>query len=175
MKPIKTKAPIAAVGLFLVAYLVPQLAGLRINFSTSMPRGLYRNVASAVKRDAIVAVCLPEELARFGVQRHYLGAGSCPDGSEPVVKVIAAVGSDRVEVTANAVLVNGIALPHSRPLDRDRGGRDLLPYAAGEHRLESGEVWLYSPYEERSWDSRYFGPVGIENVTTLVEPLATFR
>ena len=47
MKPLKTKAPIAAVGLFLVAYLVPQLAGLRINFSTSMPRGLYRNVAGA--------------------------------------------------------------------------------------------------------------------------------
>ena len=109
------------------------------------------------------------------MERHYLGAGSCPDGSEPVVKVLAAVAGDRVEVTADAVLVNGVRLPHSRPLDRDRGGRELLPFAAGEHRLEPGEVWLYSPYQERSWDSRYFGPVRIENVTTIVEPLVTFR
>ena len=109
------------------------------------------------------------------MERHYLGAGSCPDGSEPVVKVLAAVAGDRIEVTASAVLVNGVRLPHSRPLDRDRGGRELLPFAAGEHRLAPGEVWLYSPYEERSWDSRYFGPVRIENVATIVEPLATFR
>lgn len=109
------------------------------------------------------------------MERHYLGAGSCPDGSEPVVKVLAAAEGDRVEVTPNAVLVNGVALPHSRPLDRDRGERALLPFAAGEHRLEPGEVWLYSPYDERSWDSRYFGPVPIEDVTTIVEPLVTFR
>ena len=62
-----------------------------------------------------------------------------------------------------------------RPLDRDRGGRELAPYLRGPHRLEAGEVWLHSPYEERSWDSRYFGPVRLECVTTLVEPVLTFR
>ena len=171
----KTTAPLVAVGLFMVIYLIPQATGLRINTSTSMPRGLYRSVAGGVRRDAVAAVCLPPAIARFGMERHYLGAGSCPDGSEPVVKVLAAVAGDRIEVTASAVLVNGVRLPHSQPLDRDRGGRELLPFAAGEHRLEPGEVWLYSPYEERSWDSRYFGPVRIENVATIVEPLATFR
>ena len=109
------------------------------------------------------------------MERHYLGAGSCPDGSEPVVKVLAAVAGDRVEVTADAVLVNGVRLPHSRPLDRDRGGRELLPFAAGEHRLEPGEVWLYSPYEERSWDSRYFGPVPRRAVLSVYRPLWTFE
>ena len=109
------------------------------------------------------------------MERHYLGAGSCPDGAEPVVKMVAAVGGDVVEVTAAAVLVNAIALPNSRPLDRDRGGRELAPYLRGPHRLEAGDVWLHSPYEERSWDSRYFGPVRVECVTTLVEPVLTFR
>ena len=161
---LKTRAPLVAVGVFLVIYVVPQAVGLRINTSTSMPRGLYRSVGGSARPGACAAVCLPAAVSRFGMERHYLGAGSCPDGAQPVV-----------EVTAAAVLVNAIALPNSRPLDRDRGGRALTPYARGPQRLEPGDVWLHSPYEERSWDSRYFGPVRVECVTTLVEPVLTFR
>ncbi len=172
---LKTRAPLVAVGVFLLIYVVPQAVGLRINTSTSMPRGLYRSVAGSARPGACAAVCLPAAVSRFGMERHYLGAGSCPDGAEPVVKMLAAVGGDVVEVTAAAVLVNAIALPNSRPLDRDRGGRELAPYLRGPQRLEAGEVWLHSPFEERSWDSRYFGPVRVECVTTLVEPVLTFR
>lgn len=175
MRVLKSRAPIVAVGLFLVVYLVPQLAGLRFNTSTSMPRGLYRLVPGTVRRWATVAACLPAEIAKTGMQRHYLAAGSCPGGAEPVVKAIAAVSGDRVEVTAVAVLVNGVALPHSRPLERDLGHRELRAYKNGEHLLVRGEVWLYSPYEERSWDSRYYGPVRLENIIGLVEPVLTFR
>ena len=55
----------------------------------------------------------------------------------------------------------------------DRGGRELAPYRRGPRRLEAGEIWLHSPYEVRSWDSRYFGPVPISNIKYHVAPLLT--
>ena len=171
----KTRAPLIAVGLFTLAFTLPRLAGLRINSTTSMPRGVYRSIGGAVRPGSIVAACLPCAVSQFGMERGYLGAGSCPDGVEPVVKVVAAVAGDVAEVSAQGVTVNGWPLPNSRPLDRDRGGRELLSYPAGPRRLEPGELWLSSPYEERSWDSRYFGPVPSECVTDVVVPLATMR
>jgi type IV secretory pathway protease TraF len=42
-------------------------------------------------------------------------------------------------------------------------------------RLAPGEVWLHSPYEARSWDSRYFGPVPARNVLYAAKPVITFR
>lgn len=175
MRRWRTRVPLVAVAGFTLAYVVPQLAGFRLNTTTSMPRGLYRSVGGAVTTGAWVSVCLPSEIARFGVERGYLGAGSCSNGTEPVLKVVAAVAGDLVDVTANGVAVNGAFLVRSRPLDRDRGGRELVAYSAGARLLAPGELWLHSPFEERSWDSRYFGPVPAACVTDVVAPLATFR
>lgn len=175
MRRWRTRAPLVAVAIFTIAYAVPQLSGLRLNTTTSMPRGLYRSVGGPVTPGAWVSVCLPSEIARFGVERGYLGAGSCPTGTEPVLKVVAAGAGDVVQMTAAGVAVNGEFLAHSRPLERDRGGRELAAYSAGSRTLAPGELWLHSPFEERSWDSRYFGPVPAACVTDVVAPLVTFR
>lgn len=173
MKRLVTKAPLVAVVLFAVAYLGPRALGLRINTSTSMPRGLYRAVAEELHRGALVAACLPEEVARLGLGRHYLGPGECPGGAEPVVKMVAALGGDLVEVTEQGVRINGEVLPQSAPLAADRGGRPLTRFA-GSHRLRPGEVWLHSSYEVRSWDSRYYGPVAEAEILFVVTPVLTF-
>jgi len=175
MKRWRTRVPLVAVVGFTLAYVVPQLAGLRLNTTTSMPRGIYRSIGGAVTTGAWVSVCLPSEIARFGVERSYLGAGSCSNGTEPVLKVVAAVTGDVVQVSAAGVTVNGELLAHSRPLDRDRGGRELVAYSAAAQPLAPGEIWLHSPFEERSWDSRYFGPVPAACVADVVAPLVTFR
>jgi len=175
MRPWRTRAPLVAVAIFTIVYVVPQLAGLRLNTTTSMPRGLYRSVGGTVAPGAWVSVCLPSEIARFGVERGYLGAGSCPNGTEPVLKVVAAVAGDVVQVRGDGVAVNGELLAHSRPLERDRGGRELAAYSVAARTLAPGELWLHSPFEERSWDSRYFGPVPSTCVTDVVAPLVTFR
>ena len=175
MRRWRTRAPLVAVAIFTIAYEVPQLAGLRLNTTTSMPRGLYRSLGGPVTTGAWVSVCLPSEIAWFGVERSYLGAGSCPNGTEPVLKVVAAVAGDVVQLTAAGVAVNCELLAHSRPLERDRGGRELAAYSAAPRRLAPGEIWLHSPFEERSWDSRYFGPVSAACVTDVVAPLVTFQ
>jgi len=173
MRRIQTWAPLIAVALFVAAYLGPRFAGLRINTSSSMPRGIYRAVEGELRPGVIVAACLPADIARFGMKRHYLGPGECPGGAEPVVKVVAALEGYVVEVTAERVLVDGEALARSRPLGRDRGGRPLQSISAGARRLGRGEVWLHSPYEARSWDSRYFGPVPATSILFVVEPVLT--
>ena len=175
MRRWRTRVPLFAVAAFTLAYVVPQLAGLRINTTRSMPRGLYHSVGETVTRGAWVSVCLPAEIARFGVGRGYLGAGTCADGTEPVLKVVAAVAGDVVQVTGDGVVVNGELLAHSRPLERDRGGRLLVAYSAGARSLASGELWLHSPFEDRSWDSRYFGPIPTGCVADVVAPLVTIR
>jgi conjugative transfer signal peptidase TraF len=167
--------PFIAVGLFLAAYLGPRVAGVRVNTSASMPRGLYRVVEGELSRGAVVAACLPLDVALFGLERHYLGAGTCPGGAKPVVKKVGGLAGDLLEVTTKGVVVNGEVLPRSRPLAEDRGGRPLAPFPRGPRRLAAGEVWLYSPHEARSWDSRYYGPIPASNVLHVVAPLVTFR
>ena len=80
------------------------VAGLRINDTPSMPRGLWRVVAtdSAPLRDgAVVTICPPDTPPiRVGAGRGYLPPGSCPGGYEPLVKPIAATAGDCVTVSA---------------------------------------------------------------------------
>lgn len=174
MKRLVTKAPLIAAAVFTLVFLGPHALGLRINTSTSMPRGLYRAVGDTLQPGAVVAACLPQSVAQIGLERHYLGPGECPGGAEPVVKVAVALGGDLVEVTAEGVEVNGERLPSSTPLAVDRGGRPLTPHVFRQ-RLARGEVWLHSSYEARSWDSRYYGPVAEEDVLFVVVPVLTFR
>lgn len=174
MKPVVSKAPLIAVACFVLLYVVPQVTGLRINTTKSMPRGLYRVVGDGVHRGSVVSACLPEEAARLGGERHYLGPGTCAPGVEAVVKVAVALGGDLVEVDGEGVRVNGELLAASAPLTSDRGGRPLAPHI-GRWRLAPGEVWLHSSYEARSWDSRYYGPVGESDLLSVVVPVLTFR
>lgn len=135
-------------------------ANFRMNFTNSMPVGVYSVVwlpPGGVQRGMLVAACAPPHAAEQGRQRGYLGAGPCADGTEVLLKFVAAVAGDMVDVTPRGVDVNGCLLLHSRPEPRDRNGRTLVPWPRGAHRLANGQAWLYAP-TDRSWDSRYWGP-----------------
>ncbi len=53
---------------------------LRVNWTESMPRGLYQRVDPALVRGESVAVCLDGEAARIAHERLYVIAGSCTSG-----------------------------------------------------------------------------------------------
>jgi conjugative transfer signal peptidase TraF len=139
---------------------------LRFNFTPSMPLGVYRLTSlskSGVERGSFVAVCAPPVAAELGRRRGYLATGRCPTAAEPLLKVVAALTSDSVTVSANGVAVNGCLLPHSRALSHDAAGRRLSPWPHVHLRLRRGALWLYAP-NDRSWDSRYWGPTPVEDV-----------
>ena len=145
--------------LFIDAKCLP----LRWNDSVSMPIGLYRVINSPVKRGDIVAVCLPEAIAQFGLHRHYLG--------EAVVKQMVGVGGDTVLLISHAIKINGEPLPHSETLRRDKAERDLHAIARGAYDLSPTQLWLYGNHNAHSWDSRYYGPIDKHCIQSVLKPV----
>lgn len=138
-----------------------------------MPRGIYRVTSEPVQPGALVAACLPAELARHGRAHGYLGGGACEGGASAVIKVAAGVGGDRLDVSLSGVRIDGRLLPASAVRSRDRAGRELQPFRPTRDRLLPGEIWLHAP-ATWSWDSRYFGPVSEAGVLGRVRPVLVF-
>jgi len=148
-------------------------AGLRLNASASMPPGIYRLAVVSppeIHRGMLVAVCAPSRAAQLGRHRGYLSSGDCPENSEPLLKTIAAVGGDDVAISPRGVKVNGRLLHDSKPLAFDRAGRRLVSWPFGHFRMSHGTIWLYAD-NERSWDSRYWGPAPTRNVLAKAVPV----
>jgi len=166
--------PLVLIALSGLIAFVAQVLELRINTTASMPIGLYREVPPHVEPGAWVVFCLPEELARLGRERAYLRRGSCPDGSQELLKEIVAVPGDHIVLARAGLTVNGRSIPGSalRVVDRDRR---TLPHAPfGERFLGPGELWVLGIDQCVSWDSRYFGPVPFNHVRGAAIPMLTF-
>lgn len=150
-------------------------SGVRLNTTPSMPLGLWMVAGRSTSRDAFVIACLSGPEATEAEDRGYLGIGNCPGRIEPVVKPVAAIAGDVITVTPNCIVVNGTALRHTAPLAKDSAGRPLQAVPAGTYRVAPGTVWLLSGHDSRSFDSRYFGPIPVAAIRSVVKPLATFR
>lgn len=158
-----------------LAVVTLQRADLRINFTGSMPIGVYVLTPispGGVKRSMLVAACPPTRAAEIGRIRGYLGIGPCPHQTELLLKFIAAVAGDTIDVTASGVTVNGCQLRRSLPVKRDHSGRRLVHWPRGRFRLRRDEVWLYAD-NDRSWDSRYWGAASISNIAGIAHPVTT--
>lgn len=146
--------------------------GVRINATPSMPRGLWLvSPTDGVRRGDAVAVCAPPPAARIGRERHYLGAGRCGDGSEPLLKVAVAVESDAVAVGPWGLAVNGRLLTDTAPRAHDAAGRALPVWPLGIYDVAPGTIWVTTPRTD-SWDSRYWGPARLADVIGVARPLA---
>jgi conjugative transfer signal peptidase TraF len=162
----------ALVGLAFVGVagaVAARACGARVNASPSLPLGVYRVVSGQVVRGATVLVCLPASVATVARERGYLWRGACTGGVAPLGKIVAAVGGDTVEATASGVRVNGVMLMGSRPVAVDTRGRRLVA-VAGRWVLPAGQIWIYGGGDRRSFDSRYFGPVAVDDVMTVMVP-----
>src|SRR5437667_4123361 len=109
-------------------------------------------------------------------QRGYRRAArleGCPDGGEAVLKVIVARPGDIVDTSTNGLKVNGSWIPNTAPAVRDSEGRALPHWPFGRYRVQSGNVWVASWFNVKSFDSRYFGPVPISEIKYHLHPLWT--
>jgi conjugative transfer signal peptidase TraF len=146
---------------------------LRLNLSGSMPIGVYRVSSEAAVRGAVVLACLPADVAVFARSRGYVPSGRCPGAAAPIGKVVLAMAGDSVEVTGEGFLVNGRPVRDTKPLAVDGTGRSLPRFPDGAYVVGQDDVWLYSPYSKRSFDSRYFGPLPSSCILNRVLPLWT--
>lgn len=125
----------------------PPHAGLLVNESASVPRGLYRRTAEPIAPGRLVAVVPPP------AARAYLATLGAGPHARLLKRVVASSGD--VVCARDGEL----AWPGGRARARtvDRQGR-ALPVWRGCRRLDPGEV-LVAGDTSTSFDSRYFGPV----------------
>jgi conjugative transfer signal peptidase TraF len=156
-------------GLVTIAYM----GGFRLNLTPSEPLGLWRIVAlqRPVEVGDLVFVCPPattsfEEARRRG----YVRRGLCPGGFAPLIKTVAALPGQHVEIGAN-VIVDGRPLASSIVRTSDGEGRPITPFKTGIVPLRN--LFLHSSFAS-SYDSRYFGPVPDTGLLGLARPVLTF-
>lgn len=134
-------------------------AGLRVNPSASVPVGVYWVHEGVARRGQYVAVCPPP--SRWAVEarrRGYLLRGDrCSGGFAEMLKVVAAVQGDVVQISAEGVHVNGELWPSSAQVNRDSRGRSLHAVELSERRLGPGEVLVMSEEAPDGFDGRYLG------------------
>lgn len=148
-------------------------AGLSINWTGSVPPGLYWASASAPKIGELVKVCPPDrEPFRTAKRRGYFGPGPCAGDYQPLIKRLLAAKGDRVTIAPTGVAINGALLPNSAPRAKDTEGRPL-PQIALDRVLRDGEAFVMTDYPN-SFDGRYTGPVELTNVISRTQPIVTW-
>lgn len=151
--------------------------GYRFNATPSMPEGIYRIVPGdpSIKHGDLVSVCLTTEpFASLAQERGYLRSGSCPDGSEPLLKFVAGIAGDLMEVGPEGIRINGRLLPQSVAVATDSHDRPMpvsLSLAPG--RIPEGMALVLSREHPGGFDSRYFGLVPVASLRK-VRPVRIF-
>jgi len=149
------------------------VGGCRLNLTPSEPLGLWR--IEALRRSAevgdLVFVC-PPATAMFEVARRrgYLRRGLCAGGFAPLIKTVAALPGQHVEITDH-VVIDGRSLAASTVRKTDGEGRAIPFYPGGV--VPPGNLFLHSTFAS-SYDSRYFGPVPDSGLLGLARPVITF-
>ncbi|WP_028317279.1 conjugative transfer signal peptidase TraF [Desulfobulbus elongatus] len=150
-------------------------AGYRINITASMPRGLYRIASGPPYRDAFVFFCLESSSSAAGMarERGYLAAGSCPSGLRPLLKQVAGLPGDRLEMDDHGLAVNGQRLLNSRRAETDSAGRSMPAASLIPGVIPPGKALVLSRYNAGSFDSRYFGLIPLAAVRPVQPVLLT--
>ncbi len=135
-------------------------AGLRLNPTPSLPKGIYRVVSGVPAKGDLVAFCLEGEFAQLALERGYLEPGSCPSGLRPLLKRLSGMPGDVVNPYASPICTED---SHGRPMSAA-----LTPGV-----IPSGMALVLADHPG-SFDSRYFGFVPLDSLQR-VKPLFTFN
>ena len=138
-------------------------------FTHSLPFGVYMKIKSPPFIGEYASSCLTDEIARYGIQRQYLEQGGCKTGAVQVLKIIKGIPGDHFVIKNGFLTLNGSSY---RIMDRDSSGRRLGSfYRRKEGIIDKDKYLLLSNFVRNSWDSRYWGPVGIQ---FLLKPFFIF-
>jgi conjugative transfer signal peptidase TraF len=149
------------------------MLGFRVNFTPSEPMGLWQifPLDRPLRTGDLVFICPPvTDAMREARSRGYLRHGLCPGGIAPLIKMVAAVPGQTVDI-GDDVRIDGKQLAHSRLMARDGQGRSIAPSRGGV--VPPGTVYLHSDFVA-SFDSRYFGPLPLANILGLAREVWTY-
>lgn len=149
------------------------VGGLRLNLTPSAALGLWRieTLHRPIALGDLVFICPPSsepfEIAR---DRGYLQRGLCAGGFAPLLKTVAALSGQCIEIGVS-VIVDGRPIPSSDVRSVDGEGRALRHFTGGS--VLPDHLFLHSSFAS-SYDSRYFGPIPTSGLLGVARPVLTF-
>lgn len=147
--------------------------GLIINITPSMPIGLYvKKDSDTIKRQDVVAICLAEPYKSLGLRLNYLIRGKACENSAPLIKQIIAVPKDDVRLADDYIAVNHHIYAYKTQYV-DSLNRKLDVYPRGIY-LNTSYYWVIGTNDDKSWDSRYWGPIKEQQILSILKPILTF-
>lgn len=163
------------VDVLLILFLAAWLFGFRVNITSSMPVGFYLLDSEPAQRSELVAFCLPpdnpfSDLAR---ERTYLHSGVCPSGRQPLLKKLAGVPGDLVEINESGIVLNGQLMTRTKRPSHDSRGRSLPESLLNNGVIPDGLALVLSQKQDGSFDGRHFGLVPLSSLQR-VKPILTF-
>jgi conjugative transfer signal peptidase TraF len=156
---------ISTSAVFAAVLALGAIAGVRINIaSNSLPPG-----------GSDLLICPTGVAESVSIDRGYRPKGAgCGDGYAPLLKPISARYGDTVTVSSAGIDINGRLLSNSKQYAKDALGRPLPQVPAGTYPVLPGTVWVISSYNRFSFDSRYFGPIRLDERVRYANPLWLF-
>ena len=163
------------VDVLLISLLAFWLFGFRVNFTSSMPVGIYLIGAESAQRDDMVTFCLPSDnqFSALAKERTYLQSGLCPSGRQPLLKILAGVPGDLVEISESGIALNGAPLADTKRPSHDRRGRPLPDPLLSNGVIPDGLALVISNEHDGGFDSRHFGLVPLSSLH-VVRPILIF-
>ena len=132
-----------------LAFLLFWCAGLRVNLTPSLPKGIYALCPGTPGKGDFAVLCLEGEFAELARERGYLQAGSCPSGLRPLLKMVAGLPGDAIP--------GNLFIRHADSLGRS------MPSALPEGVIPPGMALVLADHSG-SFDGRYFGLVPLESL-----------
>jgi len=142
-----------------LAFLLLWCVGLRVNFTPSLPKGIFILCPGTPGKGDLVSFCLGGEFADLARERGYLQAGSCPSGLRPLLKMVAGLPGDAIP--------GDLSVRHADSLGR------AMPTALPEGIIPSGMALVLAKHPG-SFDGRYFGLVPLDALQR-VKPVFLFN
>jgi len=161
--------------LFISLSLLIYQQGYRVNISESYPRGVYKTIPKTTIEHGDFIMFCPKDSPSMqnALKRGYVLRGLCKGGYYPLLKKVAALEGDRVEVN-EYVYINGIKQPKSKLHQYDPKGNPLPRTKDNNITVPKGYMFLLSDYHELSFDSRYLGLIEKNTTISLMKPFYLF-
>ena len=134
---------------------------IAINPTPSIPQGIYWHTHESSHRGVVVSFPQPH---RPGVRIVH------PYGLLYLIKYVAAMPGDTVEVAPAEILVNGHRWPNSQP---PSAPNPLDHRLLGRHIVPPGHMWVMGTNSD-SFDSRFFGEVPMTSILYTARPNSLF-
>ncbi len=143
-----------------------------MNTGSSIPPGLYWKVDKPLSIGKTVVLCPPNQpIFQEARKLELIKGGSCPDNFDSLMLKVAGKRKDIISINESGVYVNDVLLPESKPLLNNKEGQALPSTSINRYELKENEILLMSDSTENPFDSRYFGPIEVDQIDSVISQI----